>query len=74
VIASRDHFGRDPHGGSARQNSIKARTAARLKDASCDNALTWEDGASRMRPPSDTKCPMQKARGRFPGAGSKILR
>jgi len=24
-----------------------------LADASCGNALTWGDGASRMRPPSD---------------------
>jgi hypothetical protein len=71
MIALRDHFGRDPHGGSTRRISIKARTAARLEDASCDNALTWEDGASRLRPPSDTEYAMQKARGRFPGAGSK---
>jgi hypothetical protein len=45
-----------------------------LADASCDKALTWGDAASRMRPPPDSKFrfkkEMQKARGRFPGAGS----
>jgi hypothetical protein len=47
-----------------------------LADASCDKALTWGDAASRMRPPPDSKFRvkprMQKARGRFPGAGSIV--
>lgn len=33
--------------------NIKGSDGGSLADASCGNALTWGDGASRMRPPSD---------------------
>jgi hypothetical protein len=37
----------------ARRQKPSGSDGGALANASCDKALTWGDGASRMRPPSD---------------------
>src|SRR5437762_4418302 len=45
----------------ARRKKLKTRTATRLQTPR-GNTLTWDDSASRMRPPSDSKSPRPVSR------------
>jgi hypothetical protein len=48
-IRATPHAGAFAHAGKSQNGS----DGGALANASCDKALTWGDGASRMRPPSD---------------------
>jgi hypothetical protein len=74
VVASRGRSGANPvpkgaiwRIGAAEFN--RGSDGGSLADASCDNALTWR----MVRPECGRRpirnSPIQKARGRFPGAG-----
>src|SRR5438105_1129274 len=56
--SSTSHADAFAHAGN---NLNKTRTAARLQTPR-GNTLTWEDSASRMRPPSDSKSPRPVSR------------